>query len=237
MSKSVSPPLVKEVVEEAVDYILTGDRNRPSSSGAYRTVAAISDDVVVKYPTNFHNRKAVAQSYTELDFYKMIQGIPEYEELAPKLLGHTTITVEGVDVPILFLEKVTPIEDLLDHLYSLCWNDDTILSNYYSLADIHIFAEMWYGSTLAKNLHYNIGELEDYTSISDLYGNCGNWGIAADGRIVVIDAGLTYNEGGCRYSYSDQYPYYNRYYPPPPSHISFSISGIHSPKSLSDKVA
>jgi len=158
------------------------DNGKYLGQGISRIAFAISDKVVAKKCNNYSGQ----QTFNEIEFYERFYD--DYQHLMPEMYGYFDIYGNGH--PVLFMERVVPIEEM--YVYEYLSNEYGFDSDEYNrYADI-------------------IDEFEAYTGIGDSSENSNNWGVRANGDLVILDCGWNEN---CNqwydsdYEYDDDYPY------------------------------
>ena len=147
--------------------------NGKSPRGVDRITIAISDDMVMKIP----RYSDADQSWAEIDFYNSCPS--QFKHFLCPIHDVQKIIINGYMTPIIFMERVVPLDYIISNLSSKTINE-TPFFKILEMVGLYISPEF-------KIDYYNF---LTYSGIDDIEDRYDNWGLTKDGRIVCIDYGL-----------------------------------------------
>ncbi len=141
------------------------DEGKFIGEGISRLTIKISDNVVAKMCRFAADTDS--QQWAELSFYD--KWYDEYSHFMPELYGAVIIPEIHKHIPVLFLEYVTPIEDMTIDEYSMNHFDEEVHWEFMNAVE----------------------EFEYHTELGDSSNNSNNWGIKPNGQLCCLDFGLS----------------------------------------------
>jgi len=137
-------------------------------AGAARLTVAISDKVVAKVC----HKSRTLQSQHEIAFYEKYEET--HKDFLVKMYGYAYDF--GSYGTVLFMEKVEPLDALIMNFLEAVYEPFGDKLKYEML-----------------DMFDKILEFEEAVQLSDSSNNSGNWGVTEDGRVVVLDCGISYD--------------------------------------------